>query len=153
MDKIGVVEKLSLYLYTRGGDTAAAWNVINLLRMFCDEFQVIIPHKAHSAGTLISIGANSIIMTKQATLGPIDPSINTALNPHIPGAPLHITMPVSVEAVKGYLEFAKEELHITDDIALSNIMIKLSDYGASINSWASIPFPFSDKNACRKTPY
>ena len=127
MDKIGVVEKLSLYLYTRGGDTAAAWNVINLLRMFCDEFQVIIPHKAHSAGTLISIGANSIIMTKQATLGPIDPSINTALNPHIPGAPLHITMPVSVEAVKGYLEFAKEELHIKDDIALSNIMIKLSD--------------------------
>lgn len=126
LDRIGVVPKISLYLYTRGGDTAAAWNIINLLRIYCDELQVIIPHKAHSSGTLISIGANSIIMTKQATLGPIDPSINTPLNPPIPGVPQN-TFPVSVEAVKGYLEFAKEELSIKDDMALANIMIKLSD--------------------------
>lgn len=126
LDRIGVTQKISLYLYTRGGDTAAAWNIINLLRQYCDELQVIIPHKAHSAGTLISIGANSIIMTKQATLGPIDPSINTPLNPPIPNNPI-ATMPVSVEAVKGYLEFAKEELSIKDDAALANILIKLSD--------------------------
>lgn len=126
LDKIGVVPKISLYLYTRGGDTAAAWNIVNLLRQYCDELQVIIPHKAHSAGTLISIGANSIIMTKQATLGPIDPSINTPLNPAIPNNPV-ATMPVSVEAVKGYLEFAKNELSIKDDIALANILIKLSE--------------------------
>ncbi len=125
LDTIGIVDKISLYLYTRGGDTAAAWNIVNLLRQYCDKLEVIIPHKAHSAGTLISIGANSIVMTKQATLGPIDPSINTPLNPEIPlsgGA----TMPVSVEAVKGYLEFAKEELSIKDDIALANILIELS---------------------------
>ena len=126
LDKIGVVHRISLYLYTRGGDTAAAWNIVNLLRQYCDELQVIIPHKAHSAGTLISIGANSIIMTKQATLGPIDPSVNTPLNPQIPNNPI-ATVPVSVEAVKGYLEFAKEELSIKDDIALANILIKLSD--------------------------
>lgn len=87
LDNIGITEKISLYLYTRGGDTAVAWNIINLLRQYCDNLQVVIPHKAHSAGTLISIGANSIIMTKQATLGPIDPSINTPLNPPIPNAP------------------------------------------------------------------
>lgn len=126
LDKIGVVNKISLYLYTRGGDTAAAWNIVNLLRQFCDELEVIIPHKAHSAGTLISIGANSIIMTKQATLGPIDPSINTPLNPSIPNNPIS-TMPVSVEAVKGYLEFAKNELSIKDDTALASIYIKLSE--------------------------
>ncbi len=121
---IGKVPKISLYLYTRGGNTAAAWNIINLLRQYCEQLQVVIPHKAHSAGTLISIGANSIIMTKQATLGPIDPSINTPLNPPIPGAPPRNTSPVSVEAVKGYLAFAKEELAIKDDMALSNILIK-----------------------------
>lgn len=128
LDRIGSVDKISLYLYTRGGDTAAAWNIINLLRQYCDNLQVVIPHKAHSAGTLISIGANSIIMTKQATLGPIDPSVNTPLNPPIPNAPPQNNFPVSVEAVKGYLAFAKEELAIKDDVALSNIMIKLSDY-------------------------
>ena len=125
LDKIGPTEKISLFLYTRGGDTAAAWNIINLLKMYCEKLQVIIPHKAHSAGTIISLGATEIVMTKQATLGPIDPSINTPLNPTIaPG----VTFPISVEAVKGYLEFAKEELKITDDVALSNIFIKLTDH-------------------------
>lgn len=128
LDSIGVTERISLYLYTRGGDTAAAWNIVNLLRQYCDHLQVVIPHKAHSAGTLISIGANSIIMTKQATLGPIDPSVNTPLNPPIPNAPPQNNYPVSVEAVKGYLAFAKEELSIKDDVALSNIMIKLSEF-------------------------
>jgi hypothetical protein len=125
LDKTGTSPKISLYLYTRGGDTAAAWNIINLLKLYCDKLQVVIPRKAHSAGTLISIGANSIIMTRQATLGPIDPSVNTPLNPPVPGRPN--TFPVSVEAVKGYLAFAKEELSIKDDAALANIMIKLSE--------------------------
>ena len=128
LDSIGIQRKISLYLYTRGGDTAAAWNIVNLLRQYCDELEVVSPHKAHSAGTLISIGANPIIMTKQATLGPIDPSVNTPLNPPIPNAPPQSNYPVSVEAVKGYLAFAKEELSIKDDAALSNIMIKLSEY-------------------------
>ena len=125
LDKIGVVKKLTLYLYTRGGSVSVAWNIVNLLRLFCDELQVVIPHKARSAGTLISIGANSIVMTKQATLGPIDPSLNGPLNPVIPFS--HQTYPVSVEAVKGYIAFAKKELAITDNIALSNLMIKLSE--------------------------
>lgn len=66
-------------------------------------------------------------MTKQATLGPIDPSINTRLNPQIPGASPQNTHPVSVEAVKGYIAFAKEELAIKDDSALASIMVKLSE--------------------------
>ena len=127
LDKIGEAPKISLYLYTRGGETAAAWNIINLMKLYCDKLQVIVPHKAHSAGTLICIGANSIIMTRQATLGPIDPNVNTFLNPPIPGAPPQNTFPVSVEAVKGYLAFAKEELSIKDDAALASIMIKLSE--------------------------
>jgi hypothetical protein len=36
--------------------------------------------------------------------------------------------PVSVEAVKGYLEFAKNELSITDDASLASIFEKLTDF-------------------------
>lgn len=127
LDKMyGRNKKISLYLYTRGGDTATAWNIVNLLRMYGDELHVIVPHKAHSAGTIICLGANEITMTKQATLSPIDPSVNTAINPYIPSMPGY-TYPVSVEAVKGYLEFAKKELGIEDENALSEIFIKLSE--------------------------
>lgn len=127
LDKIGVTKRISLFLYTIGGDTAAAWNIVNLLRMFCDTSQVIIPYKAHSAGTIISLGADELVMTKQATLSPIDPSINTPLNPLVP-MPNAGTLPVSVEAIKGYLEFAKQELNICDSQSLANIFIKLTEY-------------------------
>ena len=128
LDKIGAVERIVLYLYTRGGDTSAAWNIVNLLKMYCEELVVIIPHKAHSAGTIISLGANQIVMTKQATLSPIDPSLHTPMNPVIPNDPDHQTASVSVEAVNGYIELAKEKFGIQDGCALSGVLIKLSEY-------------------------
>lgn len=128
LDKIGPVERIVLYLYTRGGDTSAAWNIVNLLRMYCEDLVVVVPHKAHSAGTIISLGANKIVMTKQATLSPIDPSLNSALNPVIPNDPSKQTTPVSVEAVKGYIELAKGEFGISNGNALSDVLIKLSEY-------------------------
>jgi len=62
LDEIGVVDRITLVLYTRGGSTLAAWSIVNLMRQFCEHFEVIIPNKAQSAGTLISIGANPIII-------------------------------------------------------------------------------------------
>lgn len=125
LDAIGPVEKISLLLHTNGGDTAAAWRLVNLLQTFCDELEVIISAKALSAGTLISLGANRIVMTKQAALGPIDPSINNPLNPPIPHAP-HIRMPVSVEAVRGYLDAAKD-FGIVDSANLAQLLVDLSN--------------------------
>lgn len=127
LDSIGVVPKISLLLHTNGGNTLAGWNIVNLIRQFCDDFEVIVPMKARSTGTLMCLGANRIIMTKQATLGPIDPSVNTALNPEIPHAGLDARVPVSVEAIKGYLELAKHELNLKDDNALSRIFSDLSN--------------------------
>ncbi len=57
-----------------------------------------------SAGTLISLGADRIVMTKQATLGPIDPTLQHPLGPVISGASPDSRAGVSVEAVMGYLE-------------------------------------------------
>jgi len=108
LDPMGTVAKISLYLYTQGGQTLAAWSLANLIRQFCNEFEVIVPSKAHSAGTLLCLGASTIVMTKQATLGPIDPTVNTPLNPGIPGAPPTARYSVSVEAIHGFLELAKD---------------------------------------------
>ena len=124
LDSIGDVEKISLLLYTQGGDTLASWSVANLIRQFCKTFEVIIPAKCHSGGTLISLGADSIVMTKQATLGPIDPSVQNALNPSIPGGPPLAKVPVSVEAINGYIDFARETLG--KDADLSQIVLHLS---------------------------
>lgn len=122
LDAIGVTKKISLLLYTNGGDTSTAWRLVNLLQIFCDELEVIIVSKALSAGTLISLGANKIVMTKQAALGPIDPSLNHPLNPQVPNG----QVPVSVEAVKGYLD-AAIDYGISGEQQRSNIFIDLSN--------------------------
>lgn len=129
LDKIGDVEKISLYIYTRGGNTLAAWTLVNLIRNFCKDFEVIIPFNCHSAGTLISLGTNRIIMTKQATLGPIDPSVNGPLNPQIPGTNNpNAKVPVSVEFVDSYLQLAKRELGIKNQDSLAQVLIDLSKH-------------------------
>ncbi|GHV94190.1 peptidase [Spirochaetia bacterium] len=128
LDKISPVPKISLYLYTRGGDTLAAWGIINLIKQFADELEVIIPSKCHSAGTLMTLGAKQIVMTKQATLGPIDPSVNHPLNPQIPGGPPNARVPISVEAIEGYIQLVKEECEFNAEHDSNKLIEILSNY-------------------------
>lgn len=127
LDTMGVVPKITLFLYTRGGDGLAGRSLTNLLRLFCDDLEVVVPTKCHSAGTLMALGADRIIMTKQAMLGPIDPTIMTSLNPKVDDNPSSSARaPVSVEAIKGYTQLAKEEFGIKDDESLAKILVALS---------------------------
>ncbi len=125
LDVINDVEKISLMLITNGGDTMTAWNLVNLIKSFCNNFEVIVPFNCFSAGTLICLGANNIVMTKQATLGPIDPSTNGPLNPVVPGT--NTRVPVSVEFVNAYIEMARREFQIHDQAEMAKIMLKLSE--------------------------
>jgi hypothetical protein len=115
-------QKISLILYTKGGNTLAAWSLVNTLRMFCENLEIIVPAVAQSAGTLMCLGANRVVMTKQAMLGPIDPSITGPLNPALPGAP-GARAPVSVEAIKGYIDMAKKDFGVKD---LTPVLIDLA---------------------------
>jgi Serine dehydrogenase proteinase len=127
LDQIGPTQKISLILHTNGGQTLAAWRLVNLLRIYCDELEILIPMKALSAGTLICIGADTLVMTKQAALGPIDPSVNNPLNPQVTmGSQPMGVVPVSVEAVLGYLSAAKDELKIKSEGHLTNILLGLA---------------------------
>jgi len=68
-------KRIDLILYSRGGDVSVPWRITNMIREFCDEFCVLVPYKAQSAATLISLGADGIVMGRKAELGPIDPTL------------------------------------------------------------------------------
>ena len=128
LDKLGDTNKITLYLYTNGGNTLAAWSLVNLIRSFCKEFEVIIPANCFSSGTLICLGSDNIVMTKQATLGPIDPSVNGPFNPMIPGInDPNAKLPVSVEYVNAYIEMAKTNFGINDQSCMKDLLLSLSD--------------------------
>ena len=128
LEQIGPTKRISLLLHTNGGHTLAAWRLVNLIRIFCDDLEILIPLKALSAGTLICIGANRLVMTKQAALGPIDPSVNNPLNPQTNIGGQSKQVPVSVESVRGYLDAAREELKIEGEQALTSVLLNLTSH-------------------------
>lgn len=127
LDALFPAKKISFILYTNGGNTMAAWNMVNMLKMFCDELEIIVPSRARSAGTLMCLGADMVLMTKQATLGPIDPSLSGPLNPGIPGASPDARAPVSVEAVRGYIEMAKQDFGVKAGSDMAHVLMNLSE--------------------------
>lgn len=95
--------KLDLFIYSRGGDSDIPWAIVSMFREYSREgsFSVLIPYKAHSAATVISLGADEIVMTKKAELGPIDITITGGpYNPKEEGTSQRL--PISVEDVTGY---------------------------------------------------
>ncbi|MGD6776113.1 SDH family Clp fold serine proteinase [Sutcliffiella horikoshii] len=75
LEAIEEPRRLSLFLRTGGGDTTTSFNIVNLIKQYVEEFEIIIPTVAHSAGTLLSLGASRLLMTRQASLSPFDPSV------------------------------------------------------------------------------
>lgn len=66
---------LTLVLHTPGGVTNAAETLVAYLWSKFPYIEVIVPTYAMSAGTMISLASNRIIMGRQSQLGPIDPQI------------------------------------------------------------------------------
>lgn len=96
-------KKLDLFIYSRGGDSDVPWSLVSMLREYCEEgsFSVLIPYRAHSAATVIALGADEIVMTRKAELGPIDITIERG--PYNPTeGDQRQRLPVSVEDVMGY---------------------------------------------------
>ena len=63
-------EKLYLILNSPGGDILASERIVNICRSYFPKgFEVIIPHLAKSAGTIICFGADAIHMSQTSELG------------------------------------------------------------------------------------
>lgn len=67
---------LDLILHTPGGETAATESIVDYLRStFGNNIRAIVPQLALSAGTMIALACQQIVMGKHSSLGPIDPQI------------------------------------------------------------------------------
>lgn len=130
LQKFGKVARIDVLLYSTGGHTLAAWGLANLVREYCDEVGVLIPHRALSAATLFTLSANEIMMSRLGQLSPIDPSITTPLGPNVqvPTQPAQLrVVPISVEDVVGFFDLAKNSARLKDSAQLLQIFERLAD--------------------------
>ncbi|MFZ2907743.1 MAG: hypothetical protein WA014_01170 [Minisyncoccia bacterium] len=117
--KIDHTSKITLALYTNGGHLETPWPLVNLIREHCDEFEVVVLSKALSAGTMIALGADQIVLTRYAHLSPIDPAANIQDGNNQ-------LKHIEIEDVIGYVDFIKEKVGISEQTALADIMKELT---------------------------
>ena len=111
------------------------WRLVSMIREYCDKFSVLIPYKAHSAATMISLGADEIVMTDLSEISPIDPSTANVFNPEDPNNPKN-KIPISVEDVMAYFDLAKTKFGITNEAELTKIFNKFVESNPQIHPLA-----------------
>ncbi len=120
------VAKLDLFIYSRGGATDVPRRMVNAIRGVCDEWHVLVPFRANSAATLLALGADSIVLGKQAELGPIDPILTIQRVEAGPGGvPTMLQDTVNVEDIMSYLKFVQERAGLSDQASLAQALALL----------------------------
>ncbi|HEX5180098.1 MAG TPA: hypothetical protein VFW04_12260 [Gemmatimonadaceae bacterium] len=127
--EIGHIEKLDLFIYSRGGATDVPWRIVSALRAASDEWSVLIPFRANSAATMIALGADHIVLGLHGELGPIDPSLTTQRIIPQPGGGqgMVIQDTVSVEDVMAYVRFVQQRVGLSDQGPLAESLGKLTE--------------------------
>lgn len=68
-------DAMSIVVDTQGGIVEVVERMVNTLRHFYDEVYFIIPNRAMSAGTVLVMSGDRILMDHFSCLGPIDPQV------------------------------------------------------------------------------
>lgn len=123
---------LTLVLHTPGGQTNATESIVAYLRSKFTDIEVIVPTYAMSAGTMISLASNRIVLGRHSQLGPIDPQMV------ISGGS------VSARAVVEQFERAKSEIH--GDVATAHAWAPvLQSLGPSLLQEAQNALDYSEE--------
>lgn len=103
--------RIDIFIHSNGGDGIVPWRIVTLAREFCFELNVLVPHRAFSAATLLALGADHVVMHPMGILGPTDPTVFGPFNPPNPQNAQQL-LGISVEDVSSYIGLVKEDVGI-----------------------------------------
>jgi ATP-dependent protease ClpP protease subunit len=75
------VDTIDVLVESTGGDIEAAYKLVMALRHQCKRLRMLIPFYAKSAATFLCLGADEILMTIDAEIGPLDAQIQDPRHP------------------------------------------------------------------------
>jgi hypothetical protein len=81
LERLGNHETLYLFIKSDGGSGQVSLRLVNVLRQHCQNLVALVPLECASAATMITLGANKILMGPTAYLTAVDTSLNHALSP------------------------------------------------------------------------
>ena len=81
LERVGTHKTIYLFIKSDGGSGQVSLRLVNLLRQNCTNLVALVPLECASAATMITLGANQILMGPTTYLTAVDPSLNHALSP------------------------------------------------------------------------
>lgn len=126
LEGIGFQDRVDLFLYSRGGDTNIPLRLVRLIREHCKDFSVLVPFRAHSAATMICLGADEIVMGRMGEISPVDPTTANVFNPIDPINPTG-RWPISVEDLTAYFDLAREIAKLDTEESTQGVFKALTD--------------------------
>lgn len=100
-------DNIDLLILSYGGDPTVSYRIVNILRERFKKFGVLLPFAAYSAATLISLGADEIIMHPFSNLGPVDPQLAYKKNNTE-------TINFGSEDLRNFIDFVRNDVGISD---------------------------------------
>lgn len=114
---------LDVILHTPGGSAEATESVVELLRARFDHIRFIVPAMAKSAGTIMAMAGDQLLMDERSELGPTDPQMFVVRNQQQVLAP--------AQAIKDQFELAQKDIN-GDPNRLPGWVPILQQYGPSL---------------------
>ena len=109
--------EIDFLIISNGGDPITALRIISILRERFEKVSVLLPYVAYSAATILSLGADEIIMHPYSNLGPVDPQLTISRQADNGQAS---QLQFSSEDIRNYIDFVKTDVGITDQEHLTS---------------------------------
>lgn len=121
--RMGPVEKLDLFIYSRGGAIDVPWRLNSAFRRNSERWEALVPFRANSAATLLCLGADRIVLGRHGELGPIDPIMSFATQG--PTGPAQQQVPV--EDIMAFPKFVADRFEVKDEPSTVAALNRLLD--------------------------
>lgn len=142
--------EIDFLIISNGGDPITALRIIELLRERFNHISVLLPYVAYSAATVLSLGADEIIMHPFSNLGPVDPQLTVSRKN---GQGMQEKLKFSSEDLRNFIDFIKKDVGISDQQHLiSAVSPLLTDVGSlpigSAKRGQQLSLSLSEKMLC-----
>ena len=122
-------KQIDFLIISNGGDPITAMRIIGLLRERFTRVSVLLPYVAYSAATILSLGADEIVMHPYSNLGPVDPQLESHKNTGGTTESFHF----GSEDILNYIDFIKNDVGIENQQELMASLKPLIDQVGSLS--------------------
>ena len=121
-------KEIDFLIVSNGGDPIISLRIMSLLRERFDKISVLLPYVAYSAATVLSLGADEIVMHPYSNLGPVDPQLTVS---HKDDSGNQERLQFSSEDLVNYIDFIRKDVGVTDQQHLvSSVQPLIKDVGS-----------------------